>query len=94
MDKTESAVRNKEATITLLSEGDFVGEEALAGAAGLRLATATAITDCTALKVMREEMIRVMHAEHELSDLFLKFLLVRSMRIQADLVDQLFNSSE
>jgi CRP/FNR family cyclic AMP-dependent transcriptional regulator len=84
----------KEATITLLSEGDFVGEESLAGAAGLRLATATAITDCTALKITREEMIRVMHAEHELSDLFMKFLLVRSMRIQADLVDQLFNSSE
>lgn len=84
----------KEATITLLSEGDFVGEEALAGAAGLRLATATAITDCTALKIGRDEMIRVMHEEHEFSDLFLKFLLMRSMRIQADLVDQLFNSSE
>ena len=84
----------KEATITLLSDGDFVGEEALAGAAGLRLSTATAMTDCTALKIRRDEMIRVMHEEHELSDLFLKFLLVRSMRIQADLVDQLFNSSE
>jgi CRP/FNR family cyclic AMP-dependent transcriptional regulator len=84
----------KEATITLLSEGDFVGEEALAGAAGLRLATATAITDCTALKIGRDEMIRVIHEEHEFSDLFLKFLLMRSMRIQADLVDQLFNSSE
>ena len=84
----------KEATITLLSDGDFVGEEALAGAAGLRLATATAITDCTALKIGRDEMIRVMHEEHEFSDLFLKFLLMRSMRIQADLVDQLFNSSE
>jgi CRP/FNR family cyclic AMP-dependent transcriptional regulator len=84
----------KEATITLLSDGDFVGEEALAGAAGLRLATATAITDCTALQIRREEMIRVMHEEHQFSDLFLKFLLGRSMRIQADLVDQLFNSSE
>jgi CRP/FNR family cyclic AMP-dependent transcriptional regulator len=84
----------KEATITLLSEGDFVGEEALAGAMGLRLATATAITDCTALQIRREEMIRVLHEEHLFSDLFLKFLLGRSMRIQADLVDQLFNSSE
>ena len=84
----------KEATITLLSDGDFVGEEALAGAMGLRLATATAITDCTALQIRREEMIRVMHEEHQFSDLFLKFLLGRSMRIQADLVDQLFNSSE
>jgi CRP-like cAMP-binding protein len=84
----------KEATITLLSDGDFVGEEALAGAAGLRLATATAVTACTALKIRREEMVRVMHEEHLFSDMFLKFLLDRTMRIQADLVDQLFNSSE
>jgi CRP/FNR family transcriptional regulator, cyclic AMP receptor protein len=84
----------KEATITLLSAGDFVGEESLAALTGLRLATATAITACTALKIRREEMIRVMHEEHEFSDLFLKFLLARSMRVQADLVDQLFNSSE
>jgi CRP-like cAMP-binding protein len=84
----------KEATITLLADGDFVGEEALATVAGMRLATATAITACTALKIKREEMVRVMHEEHEFSDLFMKFLLTRSMRIQADLVDQLFNSSE
>ena len=84
----------KEATITLLSEGDFVGEEALAAVSGLRLATATAVTACTALKIGRGEMIRVMHEEHAFSDMFLKFLLERSMRIQADLVDQLFNSSE
>ena len=84
----------KEATITLLSAGDFVGEEALAALTGLRLSTATAITACTALKIQREEMIRVLHEEHKFSDLFLKFLLARSMRVQADLVDQLFNSSE
>jgi CRP/FNR family cyclic AMP-dependent transcriptional regulator len=60
----------KEATITLLSAGDFVGEEALATVAGLRLATATAIAACTALKIRREEMIRVMHEEHSFSDLF------------------------
>jgi CRP-like cAMP-binding protein len=84
----------KEATITLLSEGDFVGEESLAALSGLRLATAIAVSACTALKITREEMIRVMHEEHDFSDLFLKFLLARSMRIQADLVDQLFNSSE
>jgi CRP-like cAMP-binding protein len=84
----------KEATITLLSAGDFVGEEALAGMVQIRLATATAISACSALKIGREEMIRVMHEEHEFSDLFLKFLLGRSMRVQADLVDQLFNSSE
>ncbi len=58
------------------------------------MATATAITACTALKIERDEMIRVMHEEHAFSDLFLKFLLARSMRTQADLVDQLFNSSE
>jgi len=84
----------KEATIMLLAEGDFVGEEALATVAGLRLATATAVTACTALKIGRGEMVRVMHEEHSFSDLFLKFLLEHSMRIQADLVDQLFNSSE
>lgn len=61
---------------------------------GLRLATARAITACTALKIERNEMIRVIHEEHSFSDLFLSFLLARSMRIQADLVDQLFNSSE
>jgi len=91
---TVVSAAGKEATITLFSAGDFVGEEALAAVAGLRLATATAITACSALKIGREEMVRVMHEEHEFSDLFLKFLLERSMRIQADLVDQLFNSSE
>jgi CRP-like cAMP-binding protein len=84
----------KEATIALISAGEFVGETALAAVPGLRLSTATAITACTALKITRDEMIRVMHEEHGLSDLFLKFLLERSMRVQADLVDQLFNSSE
>jgi CRP/FNR family cyclic AMP-dependent transcriptional regulator len=84
----------KEATLSLLSAGDFVGEESIAGAVGLRLTTATAITACSALKIERGEMIRVIHEEHAFSDLFLKFLLTRSMRTQADLVDQLFNSSE
>jgi CRP/FNR family transcriptional regulator, cyclic AMP receptor protein len=58
------------------------------------MTTATAVTGCTALEIEREEMVRVMHKEQSFSDLFLKFLLVRSMRVQADLVDQLFNSSE
>jgi CRP/FNR family cyclic AMP-dependent transcriptional regulator len=84
----------KEATITLVIPGEFVGEGALAADHALRLSTATAITACIALKIGREEMIRVMHEEHDFSDVFLKFLLQRSMRIQADLVDQLFNSSE
>jgi CRP/FNR family transcriptional regulator, cyclic AMP receptor protein len=84
----------REATITLLSTGDFVGEESIAAVAGMRIATATAITACTALKIDRHEMIRVMHDEHAFSDLFLAFLLARSMRSQADLIDQLFNNSE
>jgi len=84
----------KEATITLLSPGDFVGEESLAAAGGRHMATATAIIPCTALRIERREMLRVMHDGHAFSDIFFSFLLARSMRIQADLVDQLFNSSE
>ena len=86
--------RGKEATITLLGPGDFVGEESLASAGAQHMATATALTSCAALKIDRQEMLRVMREEHALSDLFLSFLLARSMRGQADLVDQLFNSSE
>jgi CRP-like cAMP-binding protein len=61
---------------------------------GLHLATATAVNTCMALRISRNEMIRVMHDEPRFADIFLKFLLARSMRAQADLVDQLFNSSE
>jgi CRP/FNR family transcriptional regulator, cyclic AMP receptor protein len=86
--------RGKEATITLLTAGDFIGEESIAAAPGRHLATATAIGACTALKIDRSAMVRVIHEEHAFSDMFLKFLLARSMRTQADLVDQLFNSSE
>jgi CRP-like cAMP-binding protein len=84
----------KEATITLLSAGDFIGEESLASIPGLRLATASAVNLCVALKITRNEMARVMHDEPTFADLFMKFMLTRSMRTQADLVDQLFNSSE
>ena len=84
----------KEATIALLVPGEFVGEESLASVGALHLATASAITACAALKIEREEMIRAMHEEHSFSEMYLKFLLTRSMRAQADLVDQLFNSSE
>ncbi len=84
----------KEATIALLSAGDFIGEESLASVGGLHLATATAIVVCAALQIAREEMIRVMHQEYALSEMYLKFLLARSMRSQADLVAQLFDSSE
>lgn len=91
---TVVSAAGKEATIAVLSGGDFVGEESIAEAAGLRLVTATAMTACTALRIERAEMIRVIHEEHAFSDIFLKFLLARSMRIQADLIDRLFNSGE
>jgi CRP/FNR family transcriptional regulator, cyclic AMP receptor protein len=84
----------KEATLTLVSAGDFVGETALAAVPGLRLSTATAITACSALKITRDEMARALHDQQAFSDFFMKFLLERSMRVQADLVDHLFNSSE
>jgi CRP-like cAMP-binding protein len=84
----------KEATIALLSAGEFVGEEALASVGGLHMATATALVVCTALKIDRAEMIRLMNAEHAFSEVFLKFLLERSVRTQADLAAQLFDSSE
>ena len=84
----------REATIAFLVTGEFVGEESLAAIVGLRLATATAVGACTALEIGRHEMVRVMHEEPAFADMFLKFLLARSMRTQADLVDQLFNSSE
>jgi|SRR5450631_561874 len=84
----------REATLALLSSGEFIGEESLASLGALHLATATAIEACSALEIAREEMIRVMHEERSFSEMYLKFLLTRSMRTQADLIDQLFNSSE
>jgi len=86
--------RGKEATIMLLGPGEFVGEESLASVGAVHMATASALTPCTALKIDRAEMLGIMHEERRFSDLFLTFLLSRSMRVQADLVDQLFNSSE
>lgn len=91
---TVVAKNGKEATITLLSAGQFVGEESLVSAGALHMATATATSDCIALRIERGEMLRVMHEEQPFNDRFLQFLLVRGMRIQSDLVDQLFNSSE
>jgi CRP-like cAMP-binding protein len=86
--------RGKEATVTLLSKGDFFGEESMAGVGTLRTSTASAISICMVLKIDRDEMIRTLHEEHTFSDLFMKFILNRGIRTQADLVDQLFNSSE
>jgi CRP/FNR family cyclic AMP-dependent transcriptional regulator len=84
----------KEATIALLGAGDFVGEACIVAAQPLRLATAAAITDCEVLRVAKKEMVRVLHEQHAFSDVFVSFLLSRNARIQEDLVDQLFNSSE
>ncbi len=85
--------QGKEATIALLGSGDFIDEECIASQP-LRLATATAITECTVLRIELKEMIRVLHQEHTFSEVFVSYLLARKTRIQADLVDQLFNSSE
>jgi len=86
--------QGKEATIGLLGSGDFLGEGCLATDQPVRLATATAITDCSILRIEKREMIRTLHEEHELSDLFVAYVIDRHNRTQADLVDQLFNSSE
>jgi CRP/FNR family transcriptional regulator, cyclic AMP receptor protein len=86
--------RGKEATVTLLGAGDFVGEESIGGPQEFRKATAYAITTCVAIKIDKPEMLRVLHEEHAFSDLFMKFMLDKGMRTQADLIDQLFNSSE
>jgi len=86
--------RGKEATIALLGPGEFVGEACIAAAQPLRQATATAIADCEVLRIARKDMLRVLHKQHAFSDMFVSFLLARNARIQEDLVDQLFNSSE
>jgi CRP/FNR family cyclic AMP-dependent transcriptional regulator len=86
--------RGKEATIMLLKAGDFIGEEAIAGVIGLRISSAKAVTACTAMKIDREAMVRVLHEESAFSEMFLKFVILRGIRTQEDLVDQLFNSSE
>lgn len=86
--------RGKEATIALLGDGDFLGEECIASSHPLRMATATAIADSAVLKIERKEMVRALHEQEAFSDIFVSYLLSRNLRIQEDLVDQLFNSSE
>ena len=83
----------KEANIGLLSEGDFFGEAVLAGQI-IRMGSATAMTDCALLRIERKAMMQALHREHELSDMFVAYLLSRNIRYEEDLVDQLFNSSE
>jgi CRP/FNR family cyclic AMP-dependent transcriptional regulator len=83
----------KEAVVAILGPGDFFGEGCMAGQP-LRMGTANAITPTTLLVIEKEEMIRVLHQEHALSDRFISHMLARNIRVEEDLVDQLFNSSE
>ena len=83
----------KEAVVAILGIGDFFGEGCLAGQP-IRIGSATAITASTVLMIDKQEMIRVLHAEHEFSDRFITYMLSRNIRIEADLIDQLFNSTE
>src|SRR5271166_735127 len=91
---TVTSANGKEATLALVGAGEFLGEDCMVLAHPLRLATATAMTECALLSISKAEMVRVLHREQALSDVFVSFLLTRNARIQADLVDQLFNSSE
>jgi CRP/FNR family transcriptional regulator, cyclic AMP receptor protein len=90
---TVVATSGKEATIGILNEGDFFGEGCLAGQP-LRVGSATAMTDCSVMKIEKESMIEVLHRERAFSDMFVAYLLTRNIRYEEDLVDQLFNSSE
>src|ERR1700683_4946542 len=83
----------KEATLGILSQGDFFGEGGLAGQP-LRMGSATAMTDCELLRIDKKAMMLALHREHTFSDLFVAYLLARNIRYEEDLVDQLFNSSE
>ncbi len=83
----------KEGVVAILGPGDFFGEGSLAGQP-VRMGTATAITPSTVLVIEKDEMFKVLHEEHGLSDRFIKFMLARNIRIEEDLIDQLFNSSE
>jgi CRP/FNR family cyclic AMP-dependent transcriptional regulator len=83
----------KEAVVAILGPGDFLGEGCLAGQSNC-MATATAIATTTVLAIEKDEMIRTLHKEHEFSDRFIAYMLARNIRVEEDLIDQLFNSSE
>jgi CRP/FNR family transcriptional regulator, cyclic AMP receptor protein len=83
----------KEATIGILTDDAFFGEGSLAGQA-LRMGSASAVTDCTVLRIDKKSMMETLHKEHAFSDMFVAYLLARNIRYEEDLVDQLFNSSE
>lgn len=84
----------KEAVIALLGKGNFLGEGCISAGSPVRLATATAIDPTTALVIEKKEMIRVLHEEKEFAGCFISYMLKRNVKIEADLTDQLFNSSE
>jgi CRP/FNR family cyclic AMP-dependent transcriptional regulator len=90
---TVVSVIGKEATIGILNEGEFFGEGCLTGQP-LRLCSATAMTNCSVMKIDKTSMVEVLHREHAFSDMFVAYLLTRNIRYEEDLVDQLFNSSE
>jgi CRP/FNR family transcriptional regulator, cyclic AMP receptor protein len=83
----------KEATLALLGPGDFIGEDCI-GRGQKRIASAIAMSNCTLIKISRAEMMRTIHSDPEFSDMFVAYLLARNTRVQEDLIDQLFNSSE
>jgi len=83
----------KEATLGILSEGEFFGEGGLAGQP-LRMGSATAVTDCELMRIDKKAMMLALHREHAFSDMFVAYLLARNIRYEEDLVNQLFNSSE
>ena len=85
--------QGKEAIVAVIGPGEFFGEGCLAGRP-LRMATATTLTDCTLYRVEKPLMMRMLREQHDISELFVTHLLIRNMRYQEDLVDQLFNSSE
>ena len=85
--------KGKEATIAILSAGEFFGEGCLAGQT-VRMGSASVMTDCTVMRIKKNAMMQALHNEHAFSDMFVAHLLMRNIRYQEDLVDQLFNSSE
>lgn len=90
---TVTSSAGKEAVIALLEPGDFLGEGCISGQP-LRVSTATAMGPLSVLEIEKQEMTRVIHDEHQFSDRFVAHMLKRNVRIEEDLVDQLFNSSE
>jgi CRP/FNR family transcriptional regulator, cyclic AMP receptor protein len=83
----------REAVVAIFGPGEFFGEGGMAGQA-IRMGTARAISPTTVLMIEKDEMVRALHADHELSDRFIAHMLARNIRVEADLVDQLFNSTE